>query len=178
MIRGPIYGLLAEFESPELVLEAARLTRDAGYTSVDAFSPIPVEGLAEAVGFHWTGLPIIVFVGGFLGGLTGFGMCWYANVISFPLDIAGKPYNSWPAWIPITFELTILGAALACVFGMLAMNGLPQPYHPVFNVAEFSRASTDRFFLCIKSRDKKFDLERTRAFLEGLDPNGVFEVEV
>lgn len=178
MIQKPIYGLMAEFASPERVLAAARVTRDAGYQKLDAFSPIPVEGLAEAVGFDWTSLPIIVFIGGFLGGLTGFGMCWYANVISFPLDIGGKPYNSWPAWIPITFELTILGAALACVFGMLAMNGLPQPYHPVFNVSEFSRASTDRFFLCIKSRDGKFDLKRTRAFLEGLNPDGVFEVEV
>lgn len=177
MIGRPIYGLMAEFESPELVLEAARLTRDAGYTNLDAFSPIPVEGLAEAVGFHWTGLPIIVFIGGFLGGLTGFGMCWYANVISFPLDIGGKPLNSWPAWIPITFELTILGGAIATVVGMLALNGLPNPYHPVFNVDRFERSTTDKFFLCIKSRDKGFDLERTKAFLTELNPHGVFEVE-
>ncbi|MGP8156814.1 MAG: DUF3341 domain-containing protein [Candidatus Acidiferrales bacterium] len=177
MKRKPIYGLLAEFESPEQILRAAQRAHDAGYKSIDAFTPIPVEGLAEAVGFTWTSLPIVVFLGGLFGGLTGFGMCWYANVISFPLNIGGKPYNSWPSWIPITFELTILGAALSAVFGMLAMNGLPTPYHPVFNVDRFALASTDRFFLCIKARDEKFDLSGTKAFLEGLHPHGVFEIE-
>ena len=113
MKRRPIYGLMAEFETPEQVLAAAHRTRAAGYRRIDAFTPIPVEGLAEAVGFDWTAVPIIVFCGGFLGGCTGFGMCFYANVISFPLNIGGKPFNSWPMWIPITFELTILGAALA-----------------------------------------------------------------
>ena len=173
----PIYGLMAEFETPEAVVHAAKRTHAEGYRSIDAFSPIPVEGLAEAVGFHWTSLPIVVFIGGLLGGSTGFGMCWYANVLSFPMDIGGKPYNSWPQWIPITFELTILGAALAAVFGMLAMNGLPTPYHPTFNVERFALASSDRFFLCIKARDKKFDLAGTRQFLEGLGAHGVFEIE-
>jgi hypothetical protein len=177
MNRKPLYGLMAEFETPEKILEAALRTHAAGYRRIDAFSPIPVEGLAEAVGFDWTSLPIVVFIGGLLGGSTGFTMCWYANVISFPLNVGGKPLNSWPMWIPITFELTILGAALTAVFGMLAMNGLPTPYHPVFNVSRFALASSDRFFLCIKARDKNFDLNRTKAFLEELKPNGVFEIE-
>jgi hypothetical protein len=177
MVNKRIYGLMAEFESPEEVLAAAHQTHDAGYRRIDAFSPIPVEGLAEAVGFDWTILPTLVFFGGLGGGLTGFGMCWYANVISFPLNIGGKPFNSWPMWIPITFELTILGAALTAVLGMLALNGLPTPYHPTFNVERFALASTDRFFLCIKARDQKFDLVETKKFLEGLHPHGVFEIE-
>jgi hypothetical protein len=178
MKRKAIYGLLAEFETPEQLLAAAHLTHDAGYKSIDAFTPMPVEGMAEAVGFGPTKLPAVVFTGGLLGGLSGFFMCYYANVISFPLNIGGKPYNSWPAWIPITFELTILGAALFAVFGMLAMNGLPTPYHPVFNVARFALASKDRFFLVVKARDKKFDLLKTTVFLKTLQPHGVFEIEV
>lgn len=172
-----LYGLMAEFETSEAVLEAARRTYDAGYRVIDAYSPIPVEGLAEAVGFHWTILPYMVFCGGLGGGCTGFGMCWYANVISYPWNIAGKPFNSWPMWIPITFELTILGAALTAVLGMLALNGLPTPHHPTFNVERFALASSDRFFVSIEATDRKFDLAQTKAFLESLHPHGVYEIE-
>lgn len=177
MRRKPIYGLLAEFLTPEELLASAHRAHSAGYRKIDAFTPMPIEGLAEAVGFEHTVLPAVVFTGGLIGGLAGFFMCYYANVISFPLIIGGRPYNSWPMWIPITFELTILGAALSAVFGMLAMNGLPTPYHPVFNVARFALASKDRFFLVIKVRDRKFDLAATKAFLEEMRPHGVFEIE-
>jgi hypothetical protein len=178
MARERIYGLVAEFESPDKLLNAAHRTREAGYRRVDAFSPMPVEGLAEAVGFHTTRLPLVVLLAGMFGAAAGFFLQWYANVLSFPLNVAGKPHNSWPAFIPITFELTILFAALAAAFGMLAMNGLPTPYHPLFNVPRFVMATRGRFFLCIKARDKKFDMRATRQFLESLRPFGVYEAEV
>jgi hypothetical protein len=178
MARKRIYGLVAEFESPDQLLNAAHRTREAGYRRVDAFSPMPVEGLAEAVGFHATRLPLVVLLAGMFGAAAGFFLQWYANVLSFPLNVAGKPHNSWPLFIPITFELTILCAALAATFGMLAMNGLPTPYHPLFNVPRFVMATRGRFFLCIKARDKKFDMGATRQFLDSLKPFGVYEAEV
>lgn len=173
-----IYGLLAEFESPDQLLDAAHRTRDAGYRSIDAFSPMPIEGLAEAVGFESTRLPLVVLLAGMFGAAAGFFMQWYANVLSFPLNVDGKPFNSWPAFIPITFELTILCAALGAAFGMLAMNGLPTPYHPLFNVSRFAMATRARFFLCVKAQDKKFDVTATRQFLESLKPFGIYEAEV
>ena len=177
MRKHPIYGLMAEFGTPEELLSAAHSSSAAGYTRMDAFTPLPIEGLSEAVGFHRTLLPVIVLIGGIMGGSAGFSMQYYANVIGFPLNIGGKPYNSWPAFIPITFELTILGAALSAVLGLLALNGLPTPYHPVFNVPEFELASRNRFFLCIKARDPIFDLIKTKEFLVGLKARKVSEIE-
>lgn len=177
MTRHPIYGLLAEFDSPETLLEAANRTHDAGYTKIDAFTPFPIEGLADAIGFHETNVPLIVLIGGLIGCSGGWFLQFYPNVIGYPLNIGGRPYDSWPSWVPIMFELTILCAALSAVFGMLALNGLPTPYHPVFNVPQFALASRNRFFLCIKARDPKFELQKTREFLVVLQARGVYDIE-
>ena len=177
MRRHPLYGLLAEFNNPEDLLAAARRAREEGYTRLDAFTPFPVEDLADAIGFHKTRVPLITLIGGLIGCSGGFFLQYYPNVIGYPLNLGGRPYYSWPAFIPVTFELTILCAALATVFGILALNGLPTPYHPVFNVPDFALATRNRFFLCIKARDPKFDREKTREFLAGLKARGVFDIE-
>jgi hypothetical protein len=171
-----IYGLMAEFETHEQLLAAAAAARERGYRRMDGFTPFPVEGLPEALGRPRTRVPLIVLLGGIFGGLGGYFMEWYANVISYPLNIGGRPLNSWPAFIPITFELTILGAALSAFFGSMALNKLPQPYHPVFNAPHFERASIDRFFLCIEAVDPLFDLQATRVFLESTQALSVSEV--
>jgi hypothetical protein len=174
--RPPFYGLVAEFESPEELLAAAHRTREEGFRAVDAYTPMPVPGLSEAIGFRHTRLPWVVFAGGAIGALTGFFLQLYAAAVDYPLNVGGRPLNSWPAFVPITFELTILGAATFAFFGLLALNGLPTPYHPLFNVDRFALASRERFFLCVKSKDPKFDLGLTREFLESLDPHGLSEV--
>src|SRR5258707_12415748 len=173
-----LYGLLGEFDSPDELMEAANKVRKAGYKRIDAFAPFPVEGLSQALGLGRKHdlVPLLTLVGGLGGGLTGFFFQLWANVSSYPMNIAGRPLNSWPAFIPVTFELTILGASTFAVFGMLALNRLPQPHHPLFNVKRFKRASSDKFFLCIMSRDKKFHLEETARFLQSLDAKHVTEV--
>jgi hypothetical protein len=176
MKEHPLYGLMAEFESADALLEAARKAREAGYRRLDAYTPFPVEGLADAIGFHTTRVPLIVLIGGLIGCFGGFFLQYYPNVIGYPLNIGGKPYDSWPSFIPITFELTILCAALSAVFGMLALNGFPKPYHPVFNAPRFGLASQNRFFLTLEARDPKFDAEKTRQFLTELKAFEVSEV--
>lgn len=175
-VRPPLYGLMAEFPDAEGLLAAARAAHAAGYRRMDAYTPLPVEGLAEALGFHHTRLPLLVFAGGLLGCLGGFGMQYWISVIDYPINVGGRPFNSWPAFIPVTFELTILVAGVTAVLGMLAVNRLPMPYHPVFNVPRFELATRNRFFLCIEARDPRFDREGTRSFLEGLGSQGVYDV--
>ena len=176
MKRDPIYGMMAEFDTPVALIEAAKRTYQAGYKKIDTYSPFPIEGLAEEIGFHRDEVPLVVLIGGIVGGLTGYLMQYWMSAVAYPLNIGGKPYHSWPAFIVITFEMTILFAGISAVFGMLALNGLPMPYHPVFNVPRFTRASRDRFFLVVFSSDVNYDPAATRQFLESLDPRSVSEV--
>ncbi len=177
MKRPTTYGLMAEFEDPETLVSAARRAREAGYRKMDAYTPFPVEGLADALGFRHTRVPLIVLIGGIVGCIGGFFMQYYIAVIDYPINIGGRPLNSWPAFVVVTFEMTVLAAALSAVLGMLALNGLPMPHHPVFNVPRFALASKDRFFLVIESTDPRFDLQSTRQFLKSLGPREVTDVE-
>lgn len=166
---------MAGFATHEELLRAAEKAYAHGYRKMDGFAPFPVEGLAEALGKK-TRLPMLVLFGGIVGGLGAYLMQWDANVVSYPINIGGRPLNSWPAFVPITFELTVLGAALTAFFFSLGLNGLPRPYHPVFNVPEFERASQDRFFLCIETKDRIFQAAQTREFLQSLNPLLIAEV--
>lgn len=173
-----VYGLMAEFLHAEDLVEAARRAHDeGGYRNMDAYSPYPVEGLAEAIGFRKNAMARIVFLGGLAGAIIGFVMQWYSATIDYALNIGGRPLNSWPVFIPVTFEVTVLLASFSAVLGMLGLNGLPRPYHPVFNAPNFALASRNRFFLCIQANDPKFDRQATQAYLEGLGPKQVTEVD-
>ncbi|MBX2813490.1 MAG: DUF3341 domain-containing protein [Myxococcales bacterium] len=171
-----LYGLVAEFETGGELLKATENARKAGYTRIDAYSPLPLHGMEEAIGQSYTRLPVVVFFGGMLGMIGGYSLQYYTAVIDYPIMIGGKGLHSWPAFIPVTFECTILFAAFAAVFGMILMNGLPRPHHPIFETPNFDRASQDRFFLAIEAEDPKFERAATRTFLEELNPHAVSEV--
>jgi hypothetical protein len=172
-----VYGLMAEFETPTALVEAAKKTYAAGYRKIDTFSPYPIEEAWEAIGHHDRRMSLVVLGGGLAGLLTGVGLQEWVHQLAYPINVAGKPLNSWPQFVPVAFELTILFAALAAVIGMVVLNGLPMPYHPVFNVPRFALATRDRFFLCIEATDPQFDRDETRRFLERLVPRQVSEVD-
>jgi len=172
-----LHGLLAEFDSAAGIVRAAEAVHRAGYRKVDAYTPYPMEEVLDALHIHRTHVPKIALAGGIFGLLAGFGLQYYCSVIAYPLNIGGRPIAAWPAWVIPSFETTVLCAALAAVFGTLALCGFPQPYHPVFNVPRFALASHDRFFLCIEADDPKFELDATRQLLHGLGPVGVSEVQ-
>ena len=173
-----LYGIMAEFDNPSDLVAAARRTFAAGYRRINGYSPYPIEELSEAIGFTRTSLPLIVLIGGILGGLGGFFMQYWMEVIDYPLNVGGKPFNSWPAFIPITFESTVLVAAFAAVLGMLVLNKLPQPYHPVFNAPNFALATRDKFFLVIEANDPKFKHNEATQFMKTLGARDVSDVEV
>lgn len=172
MSRPAIYGLMAEFETPEKLVAATRRTREAGYRRFDAYSPYPIEGMSAALGLRGTWIPFTVFLGGLVGGAAGFFMQSYSMGVDYRFNSGGRPYLSWPVFIPITFEVLILVASLSAVLGLLFLCGLPAPYHPVFNVPQFARASQDRFFLCIEASDPRFEIVGTNEFLNGLGASG------
>jgi hypothetical protein len=174
---GALHGLMAEFDDAEALVEATKRAHNEGYRKMDTYSPFPIEAAWEAMHVNDRRVQLFILLGGIAGGLLGFGLCYWVSTTAYPLNIGGRPLNSWPMFIPVTFELTILIAAFAAVIGMLALNGLPMPYHPVFNVPSFERASQDRFFLAIEAADPKFDRKRTLEFLKSLGPRDVNEVD-
>jgi hypothetical protein len=176
MRRPPIWGLLAEFENPTALVAAAARVRDAGYQRIDAHTPFPIEELPEALGVKPTILPLLVLCGALVGCVGGYFMQYYASNVAYPLNVGGRPMHSWPMFVPITFELTVLLGGLTAVIGMLALNGLPMPYHPLFNVPRFALATRDRFFLVIEARDRRFDRQGTARFLREIGAREVFEV--
>lgn len=171
-----VYGLTAEFDTPERLMDAAEAARLAGYRKMDAYSPFPIHGLSEAIGFKSVAVPYLVFIGGLIGTFTGFTLEWWTSVIDLPNNVGGKPLDSIPAFIPVAYEATILFAALSAFFGMWILNGLPRPYHSIFNAPGFERASQDRFFLAIEADDHRYDAEETRSFLMSHNPLNVAEV--
>lgn len=173
-----LYGVVAEFDSPEAIIDAANAAREAGYQKMDAYTPFPVTGLDEALGMTNTRLGWVVLFMGIVGGVSAFAMQYYANAIFYPLNIGGKPLNAWPNFIIITFECTVLFAAFTAGLFMLARNGLPKPYHSIFNTPNFERATRDHFFLCVEATDARFDAGEVRRFLETQGPLRVSEVEV
>jgi hypothetical protein len=172
----PYYGLMAEFDSTQALLDAAHKVREAGYTKTDAYSPMPIHGVAEALGMKERKVAPFVLCGGIFGAMAGYSLQYVTSVIAYPMNIGGRPLHSWVSFIPPTFELTILFASFAAVLSMLVLNGLPRPYHPVFNVERFALASQTGFFLAIEAADPRFDEEQTRAFLTSLNPREVVPV--
>jgi hypothetical protein len=174
---GPkLHGVVAEFVTPDALVTACRRAHEAGYRRMDAYTPYPLEAAAEAIGFEKTQVPLLTLCGGILGGLSGYLLQFWVHTSAYPLNVGGRPMHSWPSFIIITFEMTILFAGITAVVGMLALNGLPQPYHPIFNHPRFSAASRDRFFLCIEAADPQFDLVATTSFLQTTDAIDVAEV--
>jgi hypothetical protein len=177
VIESPVYGLVAEFSDTETIITAANNAREAGYTKMDAYSPFPVHGLAEAIGFNDIAVPWIIFIAGVLGAIGGFALEIYCLAIDYPMNVGGRPLVSWPSFIPVAYETTILCASFGAFLGMLGMNGLPRPHHSIFNAPRFELATQDKFFLCIEANDPMFDIERTEQFLESLGPDAVSIVE-
>ena len=172
-----LYGILAEFDTPTDLVDAARKVRDAGYTKTDAFSPFPLHEIDEALGIKRSILPYLMFAGGITGLLSGLGLEYYVHVLAWPIIVGGRPAFSLPSFVPPAFEMTILFTAFTGVLGMLFLNGLPSPYHPVFNVPRFALATREKFFLIIESTDPMYDYPETRSFMESLGAQEVFDVD-